>query len=106
MTAQLEFPTVDEVCALVVGDPVHEREREAVVAAIRSDAAANDGHVDPNRVRELVPAWVGPRVVSATYNALRTRRLLIPAGWTTNTDRRGRNVGKPIRTYTWRGEAA
>jgi hypothetical protein len=55
--------------------------------------------VDPNRVRDRIPSWVNPRVVSATYNALRTRHVLEVDGWTVNTDTKGRNVGKPQRTY-------
>jgi hypothetical protein len=105
MTAeQLQFPTASSVCELVFGDPIHARERAAVIDAIRQDAAGHDRQVDPNRVRSLIPPWVGPRVVSATYNALRTRGLLVRQGWTQNEDRRGRNVGKPQSVYRWTGE--
>lgn len=102
MTQQLEFPTAAEVCALVIGDPMHQREHQAVLAAIQADADAHDGLVNVNRVRPLIPAWVYPRVVSATYSALLNRRpaLLVPTGeWVSNTDAKGRNVGKPQRVY-------
>lgn len=103
---QLEFPSAADICELVFGDVTHVRERDAVVAAIRADADAHDGHVDPNRVRLLIPSWVGPRVVSATYSALRSRGVLARAEWTKSDDARGRNVGKPQRTYRWVGETS
>lgn len=105
MTAeQLQFPTAREVCELVFGDPVHERDRAAVVEAIRADAAAHDGEVDSNRVREALPTWVYPRSIGAVYNALRARGLLVANGYVTNTDTRGRNAGRPARLYRWTGE--
>lgn len=105
MTAeQLTFPTASSVCELVFGDPLHQRERTAVIDAIVADARAHGREVDPNRVRPTVPQWVNPRVTSAVYNALGTRRLLVFKRWATNDDRRGRNVGKPQRIYEWTGE--
>lgn len=105
MTAdQLELPTATDVCALVFGDPRHAEERAAVIDAIETDAAAHSGHVDPNRVRALIPSWVNPRVVGATYNALRTRGRLVRDEFTTSTDRHGRNVGKMQPTYRLVGE--
>lgn len=101
---QLAFPTARGVCSLVAGDPLHERERAAVVDAIRDDAVEHFGQVNSNRVRERIPSWVAPQVIGATYNALRARGLLVDDGWTTNTDRRGRNSGKPARLYRWKGE--
>ena len=104
MTDQLEmtFPTAESVCELVFGDPMHAAERQAVIDAITA-VARRDGDTDPNRVRPLIPSWVSPQVVSATWGALRNRNLLEPTGWTTNTDAKGRNVGKPQRIYRWVG---
>lgn len=101
MTAdQLEFPTATEVCELIIGDPIHQSEHRAVLAAIQADADEHGGEVIPNRVRPRIPAWVYPRVTSATYSALRNRGLLIPTGrWVTNDDAKGRNVGKPQKVY-------
>ena len=107
MTDQLEmtFATAADVCELVFGDPMHAAERQAVIDAIVA-VARRDGDTDPNRVRPHIPSWVGPRVVSATWGALRNRGLLEPIGWTTNTDAKGRNVGKPQRKYRVVGELA
>lgn len=103
---QLELPTAASICELVYGDPSHERERAAVVSAIRS-AVTVDGLVNPNHVRPLIPAWVNPRVVSATYNALITRKILRPTGsWVDSTDAKGRNTGKPQKVYRWLGDVA
>ena len=103
MTDQLEmtFATAADVCELVYGDPMHAAERQAVIDAIAT-VARRDGDTDPNRVRPLIPSWVGPRVISATWGAL--RNLLKPIGWTTNTDAKGRNVGKPQRVYVVVGD--
>jgi hypothetical protein len=106
MTAeQLTFPTSREVCALVAGDPMHERERAAVVEAIRDYARENDGFIDANGVRPRIPAWVGARVRGAVYNSLIAQGVLAPTGnWTTSDDKRGRNAGKPQRIYRWTEE--
>lgn len=99
MTQQLEFPTATEIVELVVGDPSHERETRAVLAAIQADFDAH-GTVNVNRVRPHIPTWVYPRVVSATYGALRNRKLLVPTGeWVSNNDAKGRNIGKPQKVY-------
>jgi hypothetical protein len=74
-----------------------------VEAAIRGDAASHSGHIDPNRVRALLTNEHGltvyPRVIGATYSALRQAGVLIADGWTTSTDVRGGNAGKPARLY-------
>jgi len=101
-------PEVDAICALLLGDPMHARDRERIVTALVEDARRHDGHVDPNRVRvsltrenadgsaDLV---VFPRLLGATYQALAKKGVLELTGWTTSTDTRGRNVGRPARSY-------
>jgi hypothetical protein len=84
---------------LLHGDPLHETDRAAVVAAILAAAAANEGRVDPNRVRALIPDSVFPRVTSAVYNSLARKGVLTVDGWTVSEDASGRNVGKPCRLY-------
>jgi len=94
--------TDDETAAilrLVSGDPIHERDRAAVVAAIVAAAQEDDGYVDPNLVRSRLSGRVYPRVTGATYYALRRAGVLEPAGWTVSTDTAGRNTGKPCRMY-------
>jgi hypothetical protein len=88
---------------LIATDPVHRDDRERVAAAIRGDAAAHAGHICPNRVRESLTNDHGlvvyPRVIGAVYSALRRGGVIVADGWTTSTDHKGGNAGKPARTY-------
>ena len=78
-------------------DHVHHRQEiERVILAV---ALEHDGHIDPNVVRQRLPAWVQPQLVGPTYRALCLAREMEPAGWTTSDDTKGRNSGKPLRTY-------
>jgi hypothetical protein len=74
----------------------HRAEIERVILAV---ALEHDGHIDPNIVRQRLPAWVQPQLVGPTYRALCLAREIKAAGWTTSDDLRGRNSGKPARTY-------
>lgn len=94
-------PHTAAVLALIAGDPLHARDREAIVDAIRSAVRA-DGTVTSNDWRPLIPAWVYPRVVGATVNALTKAGVLTQVGWDVSTDTHGRNSGKPCRRYTFR----
>jgi hypothetical protein len=94
---------VAAVTGLVAEDPSHSRDVAEVVAAIELDASANSGEVNPNRVRELLPAHVQPQVIGATYSRLVREGRLVEIGWITNRDRRGRNDGKPTRLYSLQG---
>lgn len=65
-------------------------------AAIRADAAAHGGLVDPNRVRVALTDGNGdltvrPRVLAATYSALARMGVLVAAGRVASTDLRSRN---------------
>ena len=95
---------VADLLDLIAGDPLHERDREAVVTAIRD--SVTDGFVDPNVVRELIPTWVYPRVVGAVYHSLAAAGVIAPHDWVISTDRRGKNSGRPARRYRWIGVAA
>lgn len=94
----------DVIDAVNVSEHVHGRDLERVRAAIREVARAAGGLVDPNVVRarltdahgELV---VYPRTIGAQYSGLRSLGIIEQVGWTTSTDRRGRNAGRPARTY-------
>lgn len=74
----------------------HRHEIERVILAV---ALEHDGHIDPNVVRSRLPAWVQPQLVGPTYRRLCLAREIKAAGWTTSDDLRGRNSGKPARTY-------
>lgn len=84
---------------LIVGSDNHAHHREEVERVIWAVALDNGGHIDPNEVRARIPSWVQPQLVGPTYRAMTLARDIEPDGWTTNTDTRGRNSGKPLRTY-------
>ena len=95
--------TSEAVADLMYGDPKNTRARDVVEECIRQDAAEHNRHVDSNRVRELVPAWVNPRLTSSVYNVLLRRGTLVPDGETRSTDKRGRNAGRKVNTYRYMG---
>lgn len=88
-----------DVLDLVSRDPIHTRDREAILEAILTAARTHAGRVDPNQVRELIPSWVYPRCVGAMYSRLGRAGYLVPDGWTTSTDVAGKNSGKPLRCW-------
>lgn len=101
-----KVPTVASVTSLVVADPMHDRDIAAIDEAIETDAAKHGGQVDPNRVRLMLPDYVQAQVIGARYNTLIRAGRLKQRGWTTNEDRKGRNVGKPIAVYDYIAEAS
>lgn len=74
----------------------HRAEVERVIWAVALD---NGGHIDPNEVRARIPAWVQPQLIGPTYRRLCQQGFLVPNGWTISNDTKGRNSGKPARTY-------
>ena len=73
-------------------------------AACRREAYAHEGVVDPNGVRSRLTNRYGlmiePRRYSAFWNRAAGKSGFLDAdGWTTNTDTKGRNAGKPTRRY-------
>lgn len=86
-----------------VAEAAHNRPaKDVVVAAIRAVAVEHDGAVDPNVVRaRLASLNVHPRVVGSVYSHLVAAGALVQTGWTTSTDTRGGNAGKPCRVYRY-----
>jgi hypothetical protein len=84
---------------LIADDDLHANDRTEIERVILAVACEYDGHIDPNIVRRRLPSWVQPQLVGPTYRALCLAREIEPAGWTTSDDLRGRNSGKPARTY-------
>lgn len=74
-------------------------ERAVIVQAIEAAAIVNNGQVDLNVVRLLLPDGITPQLSGAVVNVLLRQGRLVPDGWTTNQDRRGRNQGKPAQLY-------
>lgn len=82
----------------------HEDERALILKAIEATALVNGGQVDMNVVRQLIPDVVTPQLIGAVVNVLIRQKRLERIGWTTNTDTRGRNVGKPLPLYALVGD--
>ena len=112
MTTQLDLldnvyaagvdPETAAILDLMAGDPIHDRDREAIIDAIRASVGP-DGLTTANRWRPLIPAWVFSNVVGATVHSLVALGRLVPTGrWVVSDDRKGRNSGKPQRQYEWR----
>jgi len=98
-TEQVDADTL-AILRLIDGDPIHERDRGDIVAAIIAAGRAHRlHHVDPNAVRARLAGSVYPRCIGAVYAALRNAGVLEPVSWTTSTDKAGRNAGKPARLY-------
>lgn len=89
--------------AVYVSTHVHGEDHKRIDAAMRKVARANEGFVDPNKVRTaLTNNWgltVDPRVLSARYMFLRGRKIIARAGTIVNLDAAGRNQGKPMWLY-------
>jgi hypothetical protein len=104
------FSTADEATydlLALVADPDRSTGRDAVeafLAACRRDARANGGLVSVNRVRSLLTdAQIPPRRYSSLWSAFTgpgkpMRRTDV---WELNTDRAGRNSGKPTFLREW-----
>ena len=98
-------PRTLAILALINGDPCHDRDREAIVDAIRA-AVRPDGTLSGNDWRPLIPSWCFPNVVGATVNAMAKAGVLIPTGdWDISTDTAGRNSGRPCRRYRFNASA-
>jgi len=82
----------------------HVDDRALIVKAIEATALVNGGKVDMNVVRQIIPDAVTPQLVGAVVNVLLRQGRLERIGWTTNQDRKGRNVGKPAPLYCLVGD--
>lgn len=87
--------------------PLYDADRAAVEQAMRHDAMAHDGVIDPNRVRAALRSAAGelrvhPRVLSGMYSALAAQGKIRSLGWNgTNDDHAGGNAGRPMRLWQW-----
>lgn len=89
---------------LIVDDHIHAADRAEIERVILAVALEYDGRINPNIVRERLPAWVQPQLVGPTYRALYLAGEIDADGWTVSTDARGRNSGKPARCYRLKPE--
>jgi hypothetical protein len=89
------------ILRLLYGDPVHATDRARIVSAIVYCAAHSGGWVDTNKVRARLSdpdsgqLTVYPPVLGSVFRVLTTLGVLRFEGWDTNSDRKGRNAGKP-----------
>jgi hypothetical protein len=77
----------------------HTAQRAEVEHVILDVARSSDGRIDPNVIRRRIPTWVQPQIVGPTYRAMCRSGVIQPDGWVISDDTRGRNSGKPARTY-------
>jgi hypothetical protein len=90
-------PVSDDVCDQLA--LTHPSEMQVVIDTIEACARVNHGQVDPNVVRELLPAGITPQVIPAAYNRMRRQGRLEVVGETPNLDTRGRNTNKKSTLY-------
>lgn len=98
------------VLALLHGDPLHERERHRIAAAILADGQDHGGEVDADRVRTALTGPHGltvfPRLLSSSYAGLARAGVLAHTGWKVSEDRTGGNAGRPARVWRLAGRWA
>lgn len=87
------------VCWIVAHDPANQPSVDAIVEAVRT--VAYRGRISRNDVAPLLPAWVAPKVIGATYNTLIAKRVLVPVPdlYVRSKDAKGRNSGRPMQVY-------
>lgn len=86
--------------------PLTDRDRRAILTAIRKDAHDHGGRISTNRVRRALSnehgLTVHPRALSAAYSSLARGKVIVSLGYIdTNDDERGGNAGKPCRAWQW-----
>lgn len=91
----------DAVLDLISEDWTHDASNRAVAEAIlRAGREHPKGYVDCNSIRPYLPPWVNPRCIGATFHRLATKRVAlierVEGVWVLNTDRKSRNIGKPM----------
>lgn len=84
---------------LIADSDDHAHHRTEIQRIIFAVAFEHNGKIDPNVVRRRLPSWVQPQLIGPTYRSLVLADEIGVDGWTTNTDTKGRNSGKPLRTY-------
>jgi hypothetical protein len=96
-------PQPAKLLELIAGDPIHERDRERIVASIHDDAAQHDGRISANRVRRALTNEHGrivlPQLIGATYSCLARSGAIKVAGWEVSDDAAGHHQGTVIRTW-------
>ena len=96
-------PTTDELCARMIGE--YGDDADKVLEAIRAVAVVNNGRVDLNAVRELLPKGTlkVPQVRGSVVRVMKGAGYkgwqLVEVGSNVNNDTRSGNAGKPQTVY-------
>lgn len=81
-------------------DLLHRRDREAILACIRDDAAHHDGRISVNRVRRALTGRIAlPQLIGSTYSSLARSGVIRVAGWEVSDNVAGHHRGTVIRTW-------
>lgn len=93
--------TVEQIAALLVGEPRNRPSVCAVVAVVVNDALADPfRETTSNRWRGRIPAWVAPQMIGLTVRRMLSLDVLVPTGrYVRSTDKHGRNTGKLMAIY-------
>ncbi|MBU2693846.1 hypothetical protein [Pimelobacter sp. 30-1] len=91
----------------LVADPAHpstEFEWRAFVGVLAATASLHGGRLDQNDYREQLRGVVAPRRIGAFVHRAKAADLIAETDeWSVSTDTQGRNAGRPMRVYRWRG---
>ena len=89
-----------DVIDVVAADHRRVNARNEIRRAINACARANDGDVHIAAVRPLLPPWISPPQIGATFCALVRARRLEPTGrYAPNGDETARNRTKAAQVY-------
>ena len=104
MTATVHGPEQGQL-AFTDPSPLRDSDRRLILGAILVAARTGGGTVDPGVVRESLrdlngDLMVRPRSLSGAYSHLARAGVLTACGWTTNSDTRGGNAGRPQRLWS------
>lgn len=112
MTA-LHWDSVDnytsDLLSLVATDPHPSSNYEwaCFVGVLAATASLHDGRLDQNDYREQLRGVVAPRRIGAFHNRALAEHLIEWSGeWSISADSKGRNAGRPTKTYHWIGDVA
>lgn len=92
------------VLELIAADPIHARDKQNVLEAVKAAAREHGDKFSANEVRPFIAPWVFNRCVGPTYRLLRDRRVLVEVGATRSDDGEGRNSGRLIPVYEFHAD--
>jgi len=101
----VDDPTADLIS--LVADPGHpspDFEWRAFLGVLAATASLHGGRLDQNDYREQLRGVVAPRRIGAFVHRAKAADLIAETDeWSVSNDVQGRNAGRPMRVYRWRG---